>query len=66
MAVSTSGNINYFYPFVPQASQTTSTITTSGITWNIPLAPTGFASFNTAGFVFQNDQYNSKREGSGN
>ena len=64
MANTNASGTNYYYPFQPQTSNT-ATPTASG-TWTFNASLTGWAAQNTAGLVFQNDQYNSKREGSGN
>jgi hypothetical protein len=64
MANTNASGTNYSFPFQPQTSST-ATPTTSG-TWTFNPSLSGWASYNTAGLVFQTDQYNSKREGSGN
>ena len=51
----TYSNTNFFYPFLRQ-------------TYNVQLADpqaTGWGSLNNGGLVFQNGQYNSRREGYG-
>ena len=63
MAFSTASGNNNFYPF---QAQTNAAVTPSGATYSFNTTLNGWGSVNNAGFVFQIDQYNSKREGSGN
>jgi len=64
MANTNASGTNYYFPFLPQTSNYV-TPTASG-TWTFSGSLSGWAAYNQAGNVFQNDQYNSKREGSGN
>jgi len=59
----TNTSANWFYPFLPQGIL--GITVTSGISTISGIAQTGWASFNQAGFTFQNGQYNSRREGFG-
>ena len=57
----TNTSLSWFYPFLPQ----TFAGTVSG-GYAIPTASgNGYGGSNNNGFVFQNGQYNTKREGSG-
>jgi hypothetical protein len=57
----TNSSQNWFYPFLPQtfAGAVSNGVATPTISGN------GYLGSNNNGFVFQNAQYNSRREGSG-
>lgn len=57
----TNSSLNWFYPFLPQ----TGNAVISGTTFVYNITSSGYASVNNGGLVFQNGQYNSKREGGG-
>jgi len=67
--ITASGLVNFYYPFSPQTFNTVATsVTNATITGTVNVVVvtgTGWASVNNAGFVFQTDQYNSRREGGG-
>jgi hypothetical protein len=57
----TWSNEPWFYPYLPQ----TFAGTVSGGVAQPTLSGSGYLGSNNTGFVFQNGQYNSRREGSG-
>jgi len=67
--ITASGLVNFYYPYLPQAANATisgvknATFSGNVIVYNV--SSTGWSSVNNQGFVFQNDQYNSRREGGG-
>lgn len=67
--ITASGLVNFYNPFLPQAANATiSGVTNATFSGNVivyNVSSTGWASVNNQGFVFQNDQYNSRREGGG-
>lgn len=61
-ALNANTTTNFYFPFLEQTFNATA-VGSGNIVWNT--SASGWASVNNAGFVFQNGQYNSKREGSG-
>ena len=64
-----SGLVNFYYPYLPQAVNavisgvTNATFSGNVVVYNV--SNTGWASVNNGGFLFQNGQYNARREGGG-
>jgi len=67
--ITASGLVNFYYPYAPQsANATISGVTNATFSGNVivyNVSSTGWNSVNNQGFVFQTDQYNSRREGGG-
>lgn len=68
-ALNANTTTNFYYPYSPQSVNAVisgvTNATYSGNVFVYNVSNTGWASVNNGGFVFQTDQYNSRREGGG-